>query len=38
MFDFTEGWTWFLGGLCLTLFFVLLIVAFAAFAKATERH
>jgi hypothetical protein len=34
MFDFTEGWTWFVGGLGITLFFVLLIVVFAAFAKA----
>jgi hypothetical protein len=34
MFDFTEGSTWFLGGLGLTLFFVLLIVVFAAFAKS----
>jgi hypothetical protein len=38
MLDFTEGSTWFFGGLGLTLFFVLLIVAFAAFAKAAERH
>ena len=38
MFDFTEGSTWFLGGLCLTLFFVLMIIVFAAFAKASQRH
>ena len=38
MFDCTEGSTWFLGGLGLTRFVVLLIVAFAAFANLSERH
>lgn len=36
--DFTQGWTWFVAGLCLTLFFALLAVAFAVIAKHSEQR
>jgi hypothetical protein len=36
--DFTEGWTWFVGGLSLTSFFGLLAVAFAFIAKHSEQR
>lgn len=38
MFDFSEGSTWFVGGLSIALLFVLLIVLFAIFAKTFERR
>jgi hypothetical protein len=38
MLDFTEGWSWFIAGLGTTLFFVLLLVVFAVFARRAEHR
>lgn len=38
MFDFSEGSTWFVGGLSITVLLVLLIVLFAMLAKTFEQR
>jgi hypothetical protein len=38
MFDFTDGTTWFLGGLGLTVFFIGLVVVFALVARRAEHR
>lgn len=37
MLDFTQGWSWFVAGLGTTLFFALLVIVFAAFARKAEH-
>lgn len=38
MLDFTDGPTWFLSGLGVTLFFVVLILVFAFLASKAEHR
>jgi hypothetical protein len=38
MLDFTDGTTWFLSGLGVTVFFVVLVVLFALVARRAEQR
>ena len=38
MLDFTDGTTWFLSGLAVTLFFATLVAVFALLARRVEHR